>query len=184
MAAEGALLPCQTRVRAAVVQAGSIPLDTGRCLDKLGALVADAAKEGAELVVFPEAFVGGYPKGQAFGVTVGNRTDEGRDRFKDYWENAIEIPGPATEVLGAAARDHQIRLVTGVIERHGGTLYCTAVIIGPDGRLLGKHRKVMPTAMERVIWGSGDGSTLHVVPTMLGRIGAVICWENYMPLLR
>src|SRR5262245_40418477 len=184
MAAEGTSLNCQTRFRAAVVQAGSIPFDTRRCLDKLGVLAADAAKERAKLVVFPEAFVGGYPKGQAFGVTVGNRTDEGRDRFREYWENAIEIPGPATDVLATVARDKQIHLVTGVVERDGGTLYCTALIFGPDGQRLGKHRKVMPTAMERVIWGSGDGSTLPVIPTMLGRIGAVICWENYMPLLR
>src|SRR5262245_4650699 len=184
MAAEGTSLNCQTRFRAAVVQAGSIPFDTRRCLDKLGVLAADAAKQGAELVVFPEAFVGGYPKGHDFGVTVGNRTDQGRDRFRDYWENAIEIPGPATDVLGAVARDNQIHLVTGVVERHRGTLYCTALIFGSDGQLLGKHRKVMPTAMERVIWGSGDGSTLHVAPTNLGRIGAVICWENYMPLSR
>jgi nitrilase len=184
MAAEGASLNCKPRFRAAVVQAGSIPLDSGRCLDKLCALAADAAKDNAELVVFPEAFVGGYPKGQNFGVTVGIRTDEGRDCFRAYWENAIEIPGPATDVLSAAARDNQILLVTGAIERDGATLYCTALTFGSDGQLLGKHRKVMPTAMERVIWGSGDGSTLHVAPTMIGRIGAVICWENYMPLLR
>jgi nitrilase len=184
MAAEAASLNCKSPFRAAVVQAGSVPLDAGGCLDKLSALAADATKQGAELVVFPEAFIGGYPKGQDFGVTVGTRTDEGRDRFRAYWENAIEIPGPATNVLAAVAKDNQIHLVTGVVERDGGTLYCTAVIFGPAGQLLGKHRKVMPTAMERVIWGSGDGSTLPVVPTRLGRIGAVICWENYMPLLR
>src|SRR5262245_25203387 len=137
MAAERASLNSKSRFRAAVVQAGSIPLDTGRCLDKLCALAADASKEGAQLVVFPEAFVGGYPKGQDFGVTVGMRTDDGRDRFRAYWENAIEIPGPATEVLAAAARDNHIHLVTGVVEREGGTLYCTAVIFGPDGQLLG-----------------------------------------------
>jgi nitrilase len=184
MAAERASLNCKSRFRAAVIQAGSIPLDNGRCLDKLCDLATAAAKDDAELVVFPEAFVGGYPKGQNFGVTVGIRTDEGRDRFRAYWENAIEIPGQATDVLSAVARDNQIHLITGVIERDGATLYCTALIFGSDGQLLGKHRKVMPTAMERVIWGSGDGSTLHVAPTMLGRIGAVICWENYMPLLR
>src|SRR5262245_48120128 len=184
MAAKGASLICKSRFRAAVIQAGSIPLDSSRGLDKLCALAKDAAKDNAELVVFPEAYVGGYPKGQNFGVTVGNRTDEGRDLFRAYWENAIEIPGPATDVLSAVARDNQIHLVTGAIERDGATLYCTALIFGSDGQLLGQHRKVMPTAMERVIWGSGDGSTLQVAATMLGRIGAVICWENYMPLLR
>ena len=94
------------------------------------------------------------------------------------------MPGPATEFIGSVAKDHVLHLVVGVVERDGGTLYCTALIFGPDGQLLGKHRKLMPTAMERVIWGSGDGSTLPVVTTKLGKIGSVICWENYMPLLR
>ena len=93
------------------------------------------------------------------------------------------MPGRATEFIGTVAKEHGVHLVVGVIERDGGTLYCTALIFGPDGNLLGKHRKLMPTAMERVIWGSGDGSTLPVVATKLGKIGSVICWENYMPLL-
>jgi nitrilase len=171
-------------VRAAVVQAPPALFDTPRSLQKLADLTADAARRKAELVVFPEAFVGGYPKGHDFGVSVGVRTPEGRDEFRRLFEGAVEVPGPATEFIGSVARDHGVHLVVGVIERDGGTLYCTALIFGPDGALLGKHRKLMPTAMERVIWGSGDGSTLPVVPTKLGRIGTVICWENYMPLLR
>ena len=112
------------------------------------------------------------------------RTPEGRDEFRRLFEAAIEVPGEATEFLGTVARDHAVHLVVGVVERDGGTLYCTALMFGPDGTLLGTHRKLVPTAMERVIWGSGDGSTLPVVATRLGRIGSVICWENYMPLLR
>ena len=88
------------------------------------------------------------------------------------------------EAIGAAARAGNLFLVVGVIERDGGTLYCTVLFFGPDGRLLGKHRKLMPTALERLVWGQGDGSTLTVLDTAIGRIGAVICWENYMPLLR
>ena len=171
-------------VRAAVVQAAPALFDTPRSLQKLADLTADAARQRAGLVVFPEAFVGGYPKGHDFSVSVGIRTPEGRDEFRRYFESAAEVPGPATEFLGSVAKDHAVHLVVGVIERDGGTLYCTALTFGPDGSLLGKHRKLMPTAMERVIWGSGDGSTLPVVATNLGRIGAVICWENYMPLLR
>ena len=87
-------------------------------------------------------------------------------------------------MIGSVARNHGIHLVVGVVEREGGTLYCTAAVFGPDGGLLGKHRKLVPTALERVIWGSGDGSTLPVVATPLGRVGSAICWENYMPLLR
>jgi nitrilase len=158
--------------------------DTPKSLQKLADLAADAARAGAELVVFPEAFIGGYPKGHDFGVTVGVRTPEGRDQFRRLFESAVEVPGRATEFLGSVAQDQGVHLVVGVIERDGGTLYCSALLFGPDGALLGTHRKLMPTAMERVIWGSGDGSTLPVVATGLGRVGAVICWENYMPLLR
>ena len=172
------------RVRASVVQAAPVLFDTPRSLQKLADLAADAARQRAELVVFPEAFVGGYPKGHDFGVSVGVRTPEGRDEFRRLFESAVEVPGPATAFLGAVARAHGVHLVVGVAERDGGTLFCSSLIFGPDGSLLGTHRKLMPTAMERVMWGSGDGSTLPVVPTPLGRIGAVICWENYMPLLR
>jgi nitrilase len=171
-------------VRVAVVQAAPVLFDAPKSLQKLTVLMADAARQGAGLVVFPEAFVAGYPKGHDFGVSVGLRSPEGRDEFRRLFESAIEVPGEATEALGTAARDHAVHLVVGVVERDGGTLYCTALIFGPDGNLLGKHRKLMPTAMERAIWGSGDGSTLPVVATDLGRIGSVICWENYMPLLR
>jgi nitrilase len=171
-------------VRVAVVQAAPVLFDTARTIQKLGDLTSDAARQRARLVVFPEAFIAGYPKGHDFGVSVGIRTPEGRDEFRHLFESAVEVPGSATEQLGAVARDHGVHLVVGVVERDGGTLYCTALMFGPGGTLLGKHRKLMPTAMERVIWGTGDGSTLPVVATDLGRIGAVICWENYMPLLR
>lgn len=171
-------------VMVAVVQAAPVLFDTPRTLHKLGDLAADAARSGVELVVFPEAFVGGYPKGLDFGVSLGVRTPEGRDQFRRYFESAVEVPGPATTFIGGVARDHRIHLVVGVIERDGGTLYCTALTFGPDGSLLGKHRKLVPTALERVVWGQGDGSTLPVVATPLGKIGSVICWENYMPLLR
>jgi nitrilase len=170
--------------RAAVVQDAPIAFDHDASVERAVALVAAAAEQGARLIVFPEAFLGGYPKGLDFGARVGMRAPEGRDLFRRYYENAVAIPGPAVTALGAAARAHRVHLVIGVIERDGGTLYCTVLFIGPDGALLGTHRKVMPTAMERLIWGFGDGSTLQVLPTPLGRIGAAICWENYMPQLR
>jgi nitrilase len=169
---------------AAVVQAGSIAFDSARSVEKAAALTADAAARGAKVVVFPEAFIGGYPKGADFGARVGSRTVEGRRWFRRYFEGAIDVPGPETVLLGEAAKANGVWLVIGVIERGGGTLYCTALIFGPSGELAGKHRKLMPTAMERLIWGFGDGSTLPVVETPLGKIGAVICWENYMPMLR
>jgi nitrilase len=170
-----------TRVSAAVVQAAPVAFDVEATLDKVERLTAESA---AELVVFPEAFVSAYPRGMAFGAVVGSRTDEGRAWFRRYWESSIDVPGPATDRLGAIAREHGVHLVIGVIERDGGTLYCTALFLSPAGELLGKHRKLMPTGAERLVWGTGDGSTMPVFDTPLGRLGAVICWENYMPLMR
>ncbi|HTX40136.1 MAG TPA: carbon-nitrogen hydrolase family protein [Bryobacteraceae bacterium] len=171
-------------VTVAVVQAGAVMFDSQASVTKAEGLAAEAAGRGARLVVFPEAFAGGYPKGEDFGARVGSRSAEGRKLFRRYFEGALEVPGPGTERLGRLAKAHGIWLVMGVIEREGGTLYCTALFFAPDGRLAGKHRKLMPTAMERLIWGFGDGTTLPVIETGFGRLGAVICWENYMPLLR
>src|SRR5713101_6437392 len=165
------------KVGAAVVQAAPVAFDRARTLAKMGALLSQAARTGAELAVFPEAFVSAYPKGLDFGAVVGRRTREGRDHFRRYFDSAVEVPGPDVDRMAKMAREHRLHLVVGVIERDGGTLYCTVLFFGPDGSLLGKHRKLMPTAMERLVWGFGDGSTL-------GRLGAVICWENYMPMLR
>ncbi|HEX6349943.1 MAG TPA: nitrilase-related carbon-nitrogen hydrolase [Candidatus Dormibacteraeota bacterium] len=171
-------------VRAAVVQAASVAFDREATLEKAERLVAEAAGRSAQLVVFPEAFLSGYPRGITFGTVVGSRSPEGRDHFRRYFESALEVPGPEVDRLGAMARDHGVHLVMGVIEREGGTLYCTVLFFNPAGGLLGKHRKLMPTAAERLVWGYGDGSTLPVFDTPHGRLGAVICWENYMPMLR
>ena len=169
---------------AAVVQAAPVSFDVARTRDKAADLAADAKRRGARLALFPEAFVSAYPRGLGFGAVVGARTAEGREQFRRYYDSAIDVPGPAVDRLGAIAGDNGLNLVVGVIERDGGTLYCTALFFAPDGRFLGKHRKLMPTASERLIWGFGDGSTLPVIATDVGRVGAVICWENYMPLLR
>lgn len=169
--------------RVAVVQAAPVVFDCAATLGRVQKLATDAAAEGAGLVLFPEAFISGYPRGISFGTVIGDRTPEGRDLFRRYWESSIDIPGPALDQLCVLAAKLGIHLVVGVIEREGGTLYCTAVFVSPGG-YLGKHRKVMPTAAERLVWGFGDASTLPVFNTPFGRLGAVICWENYMPLLR
>jgi nitrilase len=147
-------------------------------------LAREAAAQSAKLVLFPEAFVSAYPRGLDFGAVVGGRTDEGREDFRRYWESSVDVPGPVVETLSATARDNAIFLVVGVVERDAGTLYCTVLFFASDGTFLGKHRKVMPTGSERLVWGFGDGSTLPVYDTTLGKVGAVICWENYLPLLR
>src|ERR1700744_1113682 len=169
---------------AACVQAAPVYFDTAKTLEKVRSLAADAANKGAKVVLLPEAFVGGYPRGASFGAVLGSRTAEGRDQFGMYHAAAIDIPGPVVDILGAVARENSIHLVVGVIERDRGTLYCTVAFFDPTGAFLGKHRKLMPTAMERLVWGYGDGSTMPVFSTDVGRIGAVICWENYMPLMR
>jgi len=168
----------------AVVQDSPVVFDAAATLEKIRELTAQAAARGARLVLFPEAFVSAYPKGLDFGARVGMRSAQGRDDFLRYFESSIGVPGPGTDHLGATARTNGVYLVVGVIEREVGTLYCTVVFFGPDGSLLGKHRKLMPTAMERIVWGCGDGSTMPVFETPLGKLGAVICWENYMPMLR
>lgn len=173
-----------TKVEVAVVQAAPVAFDRAATLAKVKQLAASAADQGAELVVFPEAFVSAYPKGLDFGARIGMRAPEGRDDFRRYFESAVDVPGAAVDELAQAARDNGIYLVIGVIERDGGTLYCTVLFFDDAGTCLGKHRKLMPTAMERLVWGFGDGSTLPVFDTPFGRLGAVICWENYMPLLR
>jgi nitrilase len=174
----------ESRVRAAVVQAAAVPFDSEACVAKAVRLIGEAAAAGARVILFPEAFVGGYPKGLSYGLVVGARDPAGREEFRLYRDAAIDVPGPHTQRLGKAAGAHRAYVVIGVIERDGGTCYCTVLFFGPDGTLLGKHRKLMPTAMERMIWGFGDGSTLTAVDSPYGPIGSVICWENYMPLLR
>lgn len=170
--------------RVAVIQAGTTLFDTPRTLDRMEALCEAAAAQGVELAVFPEAYIGGYPKGLSFGAVLGSRFPEGREDYLRYWKSAITVPGPETARIGGFAAKMKAHLVVGVIEREGATLYCTALFFGPDGALLGKHRKLMPTGTERLVWGQGDGSTLPVFETDIGRIGAAICWENYMPALR
>lgn len=171
-------------VKAAAIQAGGPLFDTQKGIEKVAALMAEAAQNGAELVVFPEAFIGGYPKGHHFGAPVGSRSPEGRDWFRRYFEAAIEVPGRETESMAALAGELKLDLVIGVIERDGGTLYCTALTFSAHGELIGRRRKLMPTAAERVVWGMGDGSTLECVDAPSGRISSIICWENFMPNLR
>jgi nitrilase len=174
--------------KAAVVQTAPILFNREATVEKACRLTVEAAAQGAKLILFPEAFIPAYPRGLGFGTVVGSRSPAGRRTWQCYWANAVDVPGPATEALGSAARQAGAYLAIGVIERDTqfsrGTLYCTLLYFGPDGRLLGKHRKLKPTAAERLIWGEGDGSTLTVIETEIGTIGGLICWENYMPLAR
>jgi len=173
-------------IKAAVVQAESVFFKLEAGLDKTEKLVREAAGQGAQLILFPESFLPGYPRGLSFGTVVGSRSPEGRDHWLEYWNNAVAVPGPATERLGKLAKSAGAWLVIGVTERdeREGSMYCSLLYFSPEGRLVHKHRKLKPTAAERIVWGEGDGSTLMVLDTPLGKMGGLICWENYMPLAR
>ncbi|MBX9812766.1 MAG: carbon-nitrogen hydrolase family protein, partial [Burkholderiales bacterium] len=176
------------KVKVAVVQAAPVLFNREATVEKACRLIGEAAAQGARLILFPEAFIPAYPRGLSFGSVVGNRNPQGRHTWQAYWANAVDVPSPATVALGAAARGANAYVAIGVIERDSelsrGTLYCALLYFGPDGRLLGKHRKLKPTASERLIWGEGDGSTLTAIDTEFGKLGGLICWENYMPLAR
>ncbi|WP_448684708.1 carbon-nitrogen hydrolase family protein [Achromobacter xylosoxidans] len=168
----------------AALQIGASPEGKEATLERILAFEAEITASGAALVVMPEALLGGYPKGEIFGTRLGYRLPEGRQAYARYYQNAIDVPGPETDALAALSQRTGASLVIGVIERAGSTLYCTALYFDPATGLAARHRKLMPTGTERLIWGQGDGSTLPVVETAAGRVGGAICWENHMPLLR
>ena len=153
---------------------------------KTGDLIRRAAADKAKLILFPEVFIPGYPRGLIFGTSVGGRTPEGREMFLRYWENSIEVPGKETAQLAAWAKEAKSYVVIGVTEKDkiSDTLYCSLLYFSPEGELIHCHRKIKPTAAERIIWGEGDGSDLDILDTTLGKVGGLICWENYMPLAR
>jgi len=177
----------QETVRVACVQAEPVVFDRGATLEKLAALTADAAGAGAELVVFPETFVSVYPSSSWARALAGWNDPRAKAAFAMLVESAVEVPGPASDRLGAIAREHAVWLVTGanvVDPRRNGTVYNGLLYHGPDGSLALEHRKLVPTNHERLVWGQGDGGGLRALETPLGRIGGLVCWENYMPLAR
>ena len=178
----------EEQLRVAVVQAASVIMDLEATVQKTCDLIREAGKKGAKLIVFPEAFISGYPRGLYFGFVVGSRTMAGKRDWKRYYESSIAVPSDETARIGEAAREVGAYVSIGVVEKDARqidrTLYCTNLFFGPDGTLLGKHRKLKPTGSERCIWGEGDGSTLTAIETPYGTMGSLICWENYMPLAR
>ena len=176
----------ENQAKVAVVQASPILFEVHPTINKLEKLAREAAQNGASLVLFPETFISVYPRGLSFGTVVGSRSKDGRDTWLRYWNSGIPIPSEASERLQQIAKDHKVYLVVGITEQstNGGTLYCTLLYINPAGEIIGKHRKIKPTAAERIIWGEGDGTDIEVYETPFGKIGGLICWENYMPLAR
>ncbi|WP_462251707.1 carbon-nitrogen hydrolase family protein [Ekhidna sp.] len=172
-------------VKIAVVQDSPVLLDLKKSLEKVRELSLQASEQKPDLIVFPEAFLPGYPRGLSFGTTVGSRSEEGRSLWLRYSNNSIKIPSESTTALGEIAKECDSHMVIGVVEKsESGTLYCSVLYYDNNGELLGNHRKLKPTGTERVIWGEGDGSDLTTYTTPFGKIGGLICWENYMPLAR
>lgn len=169
----------------AALQVGAAKEGTAKTIEKILSYEEELKSKNVKLVVLPEALVGGYPKGSQFGAYLGYRLPEGRQAFAEYFNQSITVPGPEISQLEGLSSRSGAMIVVGVIERGGTTLYCTMVYIDPVKGFVGKHRKLMPTASERLVWGQGDGLTLYVANSPeLGNIGGGICWENYMPLYR
>jgi nitrilase len=173
--------------RVACCQVEPVVLDRERTLDKLAETVTAAAGEGAELVVFPETFIPAYPSSRWAKALAGWAEPGAKEAFALLARESVAVPGPACDRLAGIAREHGVWLVTGVNEvdpQRPGTIYNALLYHAPDGTLVLHHRKLVPTNHERLVWGQGDGRGLRAVETSLGRIGGLICWENYMPLAR
>lgn len=174
------------KVTVCVVQDSPVFFDKEGSLAKLEQLTKQYAAEGCQLIVFPESFIPGYPRGFSFGATVGKRTDEGRQLYKEYYDNSIDLQSADRQRLEELSQSTGAYLVIGVTERmpHNGSLYCSMLYISPTAGLLGVHRKIKPTGTERIIWAEADGESLVSFDTAIGKLGGLICWENYMPLAR
>ncbi|CCG99009.1 nitrilase [Fibrella aestuarina BUZ 2] len=174
------------RVKVGVVQATPVLFDLEKSVEVVLAWLEKGAAAGCQLLLFPETFLPCYPRGLRFDAVIGRRSEASRAMWLDFWANCVEVDSPEVTRIGEAVRHSGMFVALGVTEREpvGGSLHCSLLYFGPDGRLLGKHRKLKPTGLERYIWGESDGSSLVSFNTGLGKIGGLICWENYMPLAR
>lgn len=168
------------------VQATPALFNKSKTMDIVLKWIQKASEQRIKLLVFPESFIPAYPAGLGFGTVVGSRTEAGREQFREYWENSVEVGAKETQQIAKWAKKYEMYITIGVTERDSisKTLYCTLLYFSPKGNLMGKHRKLKPTAAERLIWGEGDGTTLSTFDTEIGKLGGLICWENYMPLAR
>ncbi len=177
---------CRMKVKACLIQDSPVFFDKTKTIDKVEKLVDKYANQGCQLIVFPESFIPGYPRGFTFGANIGKRNDEGRELYLEYYENSIDINSDDINKLENIAKSNKAYLIIGVTEKNktSGSLFCSMLYISPLNGLLGVHRKIKPTGTERVIWSESDGKSLVTFNTRIGKIGGLICWENYMPLAR
>ena len=174
------------KIKVCLIQDSPVFFDKEKTIEKIEHLSRKYAKEGCELIVFPESFIPGYPRGFSFGAKIGSRTNEGRNLYSEYHKNSLDIESRDLKRLEELAKTENIYLVIGVTEKQNtsGSLYCSMLYISPTDGLLGVHRKIKPTGTERVIWSEDDGKSLVTFQTKIGKLGGLICWENYMPLAR
>lgn len=173
-----------TVTKVAVVQATPILYNKPAAVEKIVMLTHQAAEEGSQLILFPESFIPGYPQDLDFNRNSGLSASEIRTRYKRFFDSSVCQDDPDLQPIAEAAAQTQAYLAVGVTEIDGTELYCSVFFWGPDGRFLGKHRKLRPSGFERMVWSQGDGANLTVFHTPIGNVGSAICWENYMPLLR
>jgi nitrilase len=173
-------------LKVALVQTAPVLFNTAKTMECVREWILQASEQQTRLIIFPESFIPGYPRGLDFGTVIGHRSEKGRELWRIFYNSSIQIPGKETNQLGALAKDAGAYLIIGITERDQvhGSLFCTTLYFGPDGQLIGKHRKIKPTGLERVVWGEGGSDTLTTIQTEYGKIGGLICWENYMPLAR
>lgn len=172
------------KIKACVIQDSPVFFDKEKTIAKVEKLTTEYAGQGCQLIVFPESFIPGYPRGFTFGTRMGGRTMEGRKLYSDYLAQSVDLHGEDLSRLEDISREQNIYMVIGVTERKNSSLYCSMLYISPQDGLLGVHRKIKPTAFERVIWGEASGEDLCTFDTKIGKLGGLICWENYMPLAR
>ena len=174
------------KVKVGVIQATPSLFDIEKSVDLVVDWIKKGAEKGCELLLFPESFIPCYPRGLSYDAMIGRRTDKSRDQWLHYWENSIEENSIHTQRIREAIAEANLFVGLGVTEREnvGGSLHCALWYFDNHGNLVGKHRKLKPTGLERYIWAESDGSTLTTLQTTIGKIGGLICWENYMPLAR
>lgn len=174
------------KIKVCVVQDSPVFFDKDQTIEKVANLVSKYSGQGAQLIVFPESFIPGYPRGFTFGATIGKRTHEGRALYAKYYNNSVDLESEDLKKLTGISKNNNVYLVMGVTEKqsNNGSLYCSTLYISPTNGLLGVHRKIKPTGTERLVWAESSGKDLVTLETPLGKIGGLICWENYMPLAR
>jgi len=174
------------RIKVGVVQESPVFFNKVETISKIEQLTKTNAAKGCDLLVFPESFIPGYPRGFTFGATIGSRSEKGRKLYAEYYENSLNVQSEDLKRLVDISKKNKTYLVIGVTEKDdiSGSLYCSMLYISPTSGLLGTHRKIKPTGTERIVWAEASGESLTTYQTKIGKLGGLICWENYMPLAR